>query len=200
MSKKIKSSSRQITSLAGKGEVRIIGGTLRGRKIHFPDGDGLRPTLDRIRETLFNWLARDIAGSCCLDLFSGSGALGFEAASRGAKQVVLVEKNSLASQALQANISRFGLTSIALVNQSAESFLAATTTLFDLVFLDPPFGQGLLPATLDLLMPHLTPDAIVYIEQEFSQTPFVPGADWTQLKSKKTSRFIYELYQRGKLE
>lgn len=177
------------------GVIRIIGGNMRGRKLKFSDSEGLRPTLDRIRETLFNWLARDIYNSHCLDLFAGSGALGFEAASRGAKQVTMVELSAKVTKDLKSNCQLLKAGNIEVVNQPADRFLQMTQQKFDLVFLDPPFGKNLLKETLERLVPNLVPDALIYIEQEHASFPFVPGQKWQQLKFKKTASFSYALYQ-----
>lgn len=179
------------------GVVRIIGGNMRGRKLHFATVSGLRPTLDRIRETLFNWLARDIVESQCLDLFSGSGALGFEAVSRGAMDVTLVEASAKVSRDLKSNIENLSINNAKVVNMEAARFLSLNKKKFDLVFLDPPFGKGLLGEVFDDLKPHLAPDAIVYVEQEISSGSFEPGADWEQLKYKKTGSFSYALYSQS---
>jgi len=180
---------------ASSGIVRIIGGTMRGRKLRFHTVDGLRPTLDRVRETLFNWLARDIAGSRCLDLFAGSGALGFEAASRGAKSITLVERSAKVARDLKNNCQLLSADNIHVINQEAARFLTTNEEKFDLIFLDPPFGQGLLNRLFDDLLPHLNANALVYIEQEKNEQTFVPNSNWTQLKFKTTGSFSYALYQ-----
>lgn len=182
---------------SGGGVVRIIGGTMRGRKIRFAGGEGLRPTLDRIRETVFNWLARDIGGRKCLDLFSGSGALGFEAISRGAAEVCFVEKSKSAAKSLQENCQLLKLDNAKIIQADAQSFLSKNRTTFDLVFLDPPFGKDLLQATFDKLLPHLSEEALIYIEQEKSQDEFIPDSSWQQLKYKSTGSFSYGLYGRS---
>ncbi|WP_196139071.1 16S rRNA (guanine(966)-N(2))-methyltransferase RsmD [Aliikangiella sp. G2MR2-5] len=179
-----------------KGVVRIIGGEMRGRKIHFSQVSGLRPTLDRIRETLFNWLAHSIHGATCLDLFAGSGAIGFEAASRGAKKVTLVEKHRKVVSQLKENASKLQTNTVYVVQDDASDFLKRNKEEFNLVFLDPPFNQGLLSETFNALVPHLSPDAIVYIEQERSEQAFVPPTPWQTLKFKQTGSFSYALYQR----
>ncbi len=123
--------------------VRIIGGSWRGRRVSFPDAPGLRPTPDRVRETLFNWLQSSIVDSRCLDLFAGSGALGLEALSRGAREVVFVERDQLTARALQAELKRLGGTPKARVMElGAARFLRSPGEPFDVVFLDPPFGVG----------------------------------------------------------
>jgi 16S rRNA (guanine966-N2)-methyltransferase len=130
---------------APSGLVRIIGGTLRSRRIAVAARPGLRPTPDRVRETLFNWLGQELDGLACLDLFAGSGALGFEAASRGAARVVMVDSDHLAVQSLHENRERLRLAQVDIVQAGALAFLAATRLRFDVVFLDPPFRQNPLP-------------------------------------------------------
>jgi 16S rRNA (guanine966-N2)-methyltransferase len=193
-SKRKKAGSSMQNNLS-KGVVRIIGGQMRGRKLHFSTVAGLRPTLDRIRETLFNWLARDINNAQCLDLFAGSGALGFEAASRGAAQVVMVEASAKVIVDLKRNCKLLNVDNIKLVNLEAAKFLETSNQKFDLVFLDPPFGKDMLAKTLELLQPKLAPNALVYIEQESSDSPFIPDKHWQQLKFKQTASFSYALYQ-----
>ena len=178
-----------------KGTVRIIGGTMRGRKLHFSASEGLRPTLDRIRETVFNWLTGDVQGAKCLDLFAGSGALSFEAISRGADELVLVEKSSKVVKDLKRNCQTLNLNKVKVVNSDSANFLKNNTEKFDLVFLDPPFGKAMLEETLAQLPAHLSDQAIVYIEQE-AKSSFEPPADrWEQIKFKKTSSFSYALYR-----
>ena len=119
--------------------IRIIGGEWRGRYITFPSFTDLRPTPNRVRETLFNWLGQSLKGTTCVDLFAGSGALGFEAASRGAKKVVLVEKNSTICRSLRENINKLNAERVEIMNTDALAFLNNGNQKFDLVFLDPPF-------------------------------------------------------------
>lgn len=146
-------------------EVRIIGGQWKGRKLVFPARDGLRPTLGRVRETLFNWLAADIAGARCLDLFAGSGALGFEAASRGAAEVTFVERDRKASEALVTNAERLGCTAVVHCLPADRFLKQATATAFDLVFFDPPFADRKASKLLPLLLEQrLTPDGLLYLE------------------------------------
>ncbi len=173
--------------------VRIIGGNMRGRKIYFAEAEGLRPTLDRIRETLFNWLAGDIAGANCLDLFAGSGALGFEAVSRGAAQVTLVDANAKVTQQHIENQANLNISNIEIITNRAEDFLQTNNIKFDIVFLDPPFEKGFLPEVLDSLIPHLSDNALIYVEQEVANNPPTYPERWHVLKSKKTSRFYYQL-------
>jgi 16S rRNA (guanine966-N2)-methyltransferase len=149
-------------------EVRIIGGKWRGRKLRFPDVPGLRPTLGRVRETLFNWLAPSIQGSHCLDLFAGSGALGFEALSRGAAHVTMVEANRRAAQALRENAAKLDTDaeSCRIVLLSAARFLRETTAQWEVIFLDPPFATGALAATLGAIRQRhcLASGGVVYFE------------------------------------
>ena len=119
--------------------MRIIGGEYRRRWIEFPDVENLRPTPNRVRETLFNWLGQTLYGRTCLDLFAGSGALGFEAASRGAERVVMVEKNPAVFRALQDNVKKLGCTGVAVHGQDGLEFASRDAQRYDVIFLDPPF-------------------------------------------------------------
>lgn len=151
----------------GAGAVRIIGGAWRGRRLHFPAAAGLRPTADRRRETLFNWLGGALDGNVCLDLFAGSGALGFEAASRGARHVDLVENQRAAARALADNRERLAADTVTVHATDARRFLAAAPAApFDIVFLDPPFGRPELAdaALVRLTAGWLSPAARVYLE------------------------------------
>jgi 16S rRNA (guanine966-N2)-methyltransferase len=180
------------------GRLRIIGGQWRSRVLPVIDQPGLRPTPDRVRETLFNWLQGDIAGARCLDLFAGSGALGFEAASRGAAQVVLVENQPAACQLLQDNISTLGAGQIQLVRQEALRWLAQCRQAFDVVFLDPPYGSGLLGETCALLERQhcLAAEALIYLELASEQgLPELP-ANWQIIRGKKAGQVGYHLIKR----
>lgn len=145
--------------------MRVIGGKYRRRLLDFPDGAGLRPTPDRVRETLFNWLGQDLHGWVCLDLFAGSGALGFEAASRGAARVVMIERNREALAALARNRAALGASEVDIVPGDALSWLAANHQMFDLVFADPPFENGSAEPLLVRLGEHVRPGGYVYVEQ-----------------------------------
>ena len=147
-------------------QVRIIGGQWRSRIIHFPSAESLRPTADRLRETLFNWLGQDLTGKTCLDLFAGSGALGFEAASRGARHVVMVEQNASIYRALQQTRVELGAGQIELRRMDAMAFLKHDTGHYDVIFLDPPFNLGWLARVLPLLPVRLAADARIYLEAE----------------------------------
>ncbi len=166
-----------------KGKIRIIAGEWRGRKLQVPDKPGLRPTPDRVRETLFNWLNMHLPGSHCLDLFAGSGALGIEAASRGAKQVLLVEKERDIVQGLRQQLATFA-PDIKILCADALKFLKETPETFDIVFLDPPFGHNLVPACCTLLGNCLSPQSLIYIETERSLgEPDLPTS-WQIIRQK----------------
>ena len=162
------------------GKVRIIAGRWRGSKLDVPDVAGLRPSSDRVRETLFNWLQGHIAGARCLDLFAGSGALGFEAASRGALRVTMIERDAVALAALRASAARLGAGQVEILAADALAWLARTPDrAFDVVFVDPPFAAGLHRDALDALAPWLAADAQVYVETAGDAAPpalagFVP--------------------------
>ena len=149
---------------AAKNQVRIIGGEWRSRLIHFTPRADLRPTPDRVRETLFNWLGQDLTGKSCLDLFAGSGALGFEAASRGARRVVMIEHDAAAWRALKANAAKLEARAVELKCADALEFLRADNGYYDVVFLDPPFRADYLAQVLPLLGPRLASGALVHVE------------------------------------
>ena len=188
----------------GRNSVRIIGGGWRGRRVSFPDVPGLRPTPDRVRETLYNWLQHSIVGTRCLDLFAGSGALGLEALSRGATGVVFVEQAQAAARGLVAELARLGGTSKArVVEMGASRFLRTAGEgsgrpyggPFDIVFMDPPFGQEALAEYIPLLDAGgwVKSGGLVYLESEKSAgTPVVP-AHWELLKSKSAGEVGYHL-------
>lgn len=174
------------------GRVRIVGGVWRSRLIGVPSRPGLRPTPERVRETLFNWLGQDLTGLACLDLFAGSGALGFEAASRGAARVVLVEEDRAAIETLRASRAALDATKVEVVAANAIVYLAAATERFDVVFLDPPFRQNLLSAVLPVLPPRLAPSARVYLE---AALPLPVSAPWHELRRKRAGQVSYQLLQ-----
>jgi 16S rRNA (guanine966-N2)-methyltransferase len=150
----------------------------------------LRPTPDRVRETLFNWLGQDMYGKRCLDLFAGSGALGMEAASRGAASVVMVEKNRTVFRVLQENIKKLALPNIALHNEDGLEFASRGKAQFDVIFLDPPFQSEYLPKLLPLLAPQLAEDGFLYVE---SGSAFEPAAPWQVVKRGKAGAVHYQL-------
>jgi 16S rRNA (guanine966-N2)-methyltransferase len=145
--------------------VRIIGGQYRRRLLVFPDSAGLRPTPDRVRETLFNWLGQDLPGWTCLDLFAGSGALGFEAASRGAGRIIMIERDHAALDALEKNRSVLGANQVDILRVDALAWLVSNHETFDLIFIDPPFDSGLTATVLADLARHLKPGGLAYVEQ-----------------------------------
>ena len=183
--------------------VRIIGGVWRSRMIEFPDAIGLRPTANRVRETLFNWLGQNLHGKRCLDLFAGSGALGFEAASRGATHVVMVENDKSVMQALENNQYKLGAEQCRLIRQGAREFLAANKDAFDIVFLDPPFASGLMATTMDQLGTHLNTGGLVYAEWHVP-LPEVLSAksqgQWQVVKHGKAGAVHFALLTLGKGE
>ncbi|MBU0499792.1 MAG: 16S rRNA (guanine(966)-N(2))-methyltransferase RsmD [Gammaproteobacteria bacterium] len=177
--------------------VRIIGGTHRGRLLSFPDAAGLRPTAGRVRETLFNWLQPFIPGSRCLDLFAGSGAIGFEAASRGAGRVVMTERDPKVAARLKENARELGLANVEVVTGDALIWLASCKEAFDLVFIDPPFADGLLkPALQGLARTDLLLEgARIYLETEAGKPfpPLPPGL--VPLREKVAGQVRYGLVQ-----
>jgi 16S rRNA (guanine966-N2)-methyltransferase len=187
---------------AGRGvnRVRIVGGTHRGRKIAFPDAAGLRPTGDRIRETLFNWLAPVLPGSRCLDLFAGSGVLGIEAASRGAAEVVLVESAPRVASALRQTIEELRLAErVQLVEADALQWLGSAAPVpFDVVFLDPPFAAGLMADVATALERGgwLAGGALIYLERAESPGPWPVPSNWTVLRAKQAGQVSYALARR----
>lgn len=181
------------------GFVRIISGLWRGRKLPVHDAEGLRPTTDRVKETLFNWLAQDVPQAKCLDLFAGSGGLGFEAASRQAEMVTLIELNSSAFKQLQSNIAALNASNLTAVNSDALSYLKQAGTPHHVVFIDPPFRQGLLDETIQLLEQNgwLADDALIYIETEKELTlDNVIPAHWHLHREKTAGQVSYRLFNR----
>jgi 16S rRNA (guanine(966)-N(2))-methyltransferase RsmD len=170
--------------------VRIIGGLWRSRILEFPDAQDLRPTPDRVRETLFNWLGQDLSGMACLDLFAGSGALGFEALSRGAASVVMVEKDSAALRALRENAQKLGARDLTIARGDALEFARETRARFDVVFVDPPYRLGLQEATLALVRGLLARHGRVYVE---SASAFEPPRGWTVLKRARAGNVRFFL-------
>ncbi|HEY7760825.1 MAG TPA: 16S rRNA (guanine(966)-N(2))-methyltransferase RsmD [Burkholderiales bacterium] len=147
-----------------RNRVRIVGGQWRSRVLRFPDLPGLRPTPDRVRETLFNWLGQDLTGRVCLDLFAGSGVLGLEAASRGAREVVMVERDPQALRALQDNVRMLQAAAVRLVRADALEFIKLDTRTYDVVFLDPPYAMGGRELLLERVRGRVAPGGMVYVE------------------------------------
>ena len=174
------------------GTLRVIGGKYRSRLLRVPARPGLRPTPDRVRETLFNWLGQDLSGLACLDLYAGSGALGFEAASRGAARVVMVEQDRAALAELERGRAALGAAQVVIVGGDAAAYLARGRERFDVVFLDPPFRQNAVPAILGKLPSRLEPGARVYVE---SDSPVEAPPPWTELKRGRAGQVSYQLLQ-----
>ncbi len=177
--------------------LRIIGGRYRGKKISFPVAEGLRPTSDRIRETLFNWLMHDIRGARCLDVFAGSGALGFEAYSRGATSVVFIEKEASICHHLQQIAATFQPAPFTIIQAAAATYLPTqTATQFDIVFIDPPFANLDLFDCIHLFETSslLAPNGLLYVESPH-EIPLDPQF-WQKLKLKHAGQVTYGLYQK----
>lgn len=179
----------------GRHEVRIIGGSWRGRKLRFPTGTTIRPSPDRVRETLFNWLAPGIRGARCLDLFAGSGALGFEALSRGAAGAVLVDSDPVVVGYLQRLAGELGAEGVELCQADALAWLGQARGPFDIVFLDPPFGAGLLPGLLACLdrPGRLADGARVYIESPAAEGEPALPAGWNLHRTGRAGDVGYYL-------
>ena len=176
--------------MAISNKVRIGGGEWRSRLLTFPDAPGLRPTPDRVRQTVFNWLGQELHCLACLDLFSGTGVMGFEALSRGAKSVALVENSLPAFKALLENKKLLKTDAAQIFNMDAVQFLANNKQLFDIIFLDPPYNQGWLPKLLPQMQQHLAPEGLLYVEAEF----LVKNGDgWQVLKHGKAGNVYYHL-------
>ncbi len=179
-----------------RNRLRIIAGKWRGRKLQFPDVDGLRPTADRIRETLFNWLQPVIAGSRCLDLFAGSGALGLEALSRGAAQVTMVDRDIRVIRQLEKQVKALSAQGADCLCADGIEFLLKSDHSYDIVFLDPPFQANLLPACIRILQQNncLKPGSRVYIEHDRREMlPDIP-ANWQSSRSKRAGQVGYHLF------
>jgi 16S rRNA (guanine966-N2)-methyltransferase len=178
--------------------VRIIGGEWRGRKLHFPQSASIRPTPDRVRETLFNWLQLHTQGSRCLDLFAGSGALGFEALSRGASEAVFVERDPGAARRMEETLALLGCTRGHVAHRDAFDYLARPGAPFDIVFVDPPFDAGWLPKACAALEQGgwLHEGSFIYLEDAAAHgEPALPPG-WTLLRSKRAGEVGYHLARR----
>jgi len=185
------------TRNARSGNVRIISGRWRGRKIPLADATAIRPTPDRVRETLFNWLAPDIAESRCLDLYAGSGVLGLEALSRGAGEVVFVDQLPAVTRQLATLLETLEVGHCLVCQADAERYLGNTPSPFDIVFLDPPFGTGLAKLCKLLAGGWLAPGARVYLELNRKEPlPDLPP-DWRLLREKTAGQVRFALAQRG---
>ncbi len=189
---------KQSAKPSNKGSIRIIAGIHRGRKLPVLMAEGLRPTTDRVKETVFNWLMPYIQDSTCLDCFAGSGGLGFEALSRGAAQVSFVELNKQAAQQLKENQRLLKVENISVIQSDAINFIKNNSQLFDVVFLDPPFRKGFVEQTAQLLDQNsLAENALIYVEMESEQNDQQLPTNWTLLKEKVAGQVVYRLYQKG---
>ncbi len=179
------------------GSVRIIAGGLRGSKLPVPDRPGLRPTSDRVRETLFNWLQPQVRGARVLDLFAGTGALGFEAASRGAAEVLLLERDPGLADALRASAARLRADAVRVETADALAWLGRPAHPgFDLAFVDPPFDAGLHDRALAALAPWLAPGARVYVESAADRAPACPPG-WVLHREGRTRDVRFALLLAG---
>ena len=177
---------------SGRNRVRIIAGKWRSRLLKFPPAEQLRPTPDRVRETLFNWLGQRLDGLACLDLFAGSGALGFEAASRGALEVVMVERDHAIAKALRESALSLAAEGVRIVEDDALGFIARTAQRFDVAFVDPPFASDLAVRVMQKLSACLNPEARVYVE---SAAPLALDAPWKALRADRAGAVRYALYE-----
>ena len=189
----------KIANSRNTNQLRIIGGQWRGRKLAFPDVEGLRPTGDRIRETLFNWLAPNIQGARCLDVFAGSGALGLEALSRGASYSLLLERDRIAANAIQQNLQILKAEHGQLVHTDSLQYLANGNqgNTFDIVFIDPPFALNLWQGVIDRLEAGnwLASDACIYLESP-RDNPIPTPNSWHLHRDKHAGQVSYRLYYR----
>jgi 16S rRNA (guanine966-N2)-methyltransferase len=177
------------------GFIRIIGGQWRSRKLPVPVAEGLRPTPDRVRETLFNWLTPCLPGARCVDLFAGTGALCLEALSRGAGSVVMVERSPVVAEGLRRNLATLGAANAEVVCADALAFLGGASRTFDIVFLDPPFKSDLIARCSVLLEPRgwVRPGALVYVEAPRHLDPLPIPGHWELVRSKRAGEVAYHL-------
>lgn len=179
------------------GQVRITGGSHRSRRITVEDQPGLRPTADRVRETLFNWLGHNLTGYAVLDLYAGSGILSFEAASRNAQSVIAIDNNPKAIKQLEKNLNLIGIDTINVIRLDAKKYIRDCQQQFDLVYLDPPFESNELTTISGIIAPLVKLGGYLY--REYGSTQAVPSmneANWTLLKTKKAGQVIFELWQK----
>jgi len=179
-----------------RNQLRIIGGEFRSRKLEFPDVEGLRPTGDRIRETLFNWLAAHVSGARCLDLFAGSGALGLEALSRGAEHVVFVDQSTLACEKLRQNLALLKISHAEVLCMNSLTALNILQGPFDILFLDPPFSSELVAPTCEAIEEQrlLIPGSLIYLEQATTSPPIAVPPRWQKHRDKSGGQVRYQLY------
>jgi 16S rRNA (guanine(966)-N(2))-methyltransferase RsmD len=171
-------------------QVRINAGVWRSRLLKFPDVEGLRPTPERVRITVFNWLGQDLTGKTCLDLFAGTGAFGFEALSRNAKNVTMIENSNLAFKSLIQNQQLLKAENCQIFSQDALQFLTKNTQKFDVIFCDPPYNKALLDKLLPILNQHLNENGMLYVEAEFEVKS---NESWQIIKQDKAGNVFYHL-------
>lgn len=191
--RRISSETKPRRTGAGANRLRIVGGLWRSRVLRFPDAEGLRPTPDRVRETLFNWLGQRLTGKSCVDLFAGSGALGFEAMSRGASRVVLVERDRNVCEQLRRSAQELGATGIDVVHGDAMQWLARPGERYDVAFVDPPYASSLAAGVLAALGARLNAGARVYVEA--AEIPPPPSPAWTQLRQGAAGVVKFALFE-----
>lgn len=181
------------------GQIRIIGGKWRGRKLPVLDSQGLRPTTDRVKETLFNWLMPVIQDARCLDCFAGSGGLGIEALSRYAKETTFIEYERTVAQQITANLALLNAENGKVIQDSALSWLAKQGTAYNVVFIDPPFHKGMLSETIQLLENNgwLAEDCYIYVEEEIKANTYTLPTSWTLHREKIAGQVAYRLYIRS---
>ena len=196
--RKTPNSKPQKQTSKAMGEVRVIAGLWRGRKLSVLNAEGLRPTTDRVKETLFNWLMMDVANARCLDCFAGSGSLGIEALSRQAQAVVFLEKFANAAQQLKKNLASLKTDKSTVINTDTLTYLSQknSTEPFEIIFIDPPFHHNFVPQVLTLLQQNnwLAENALIYVETEKNHPPLLLAENWQIIKEKSagmvTSRLI----------
>ena len=184
--------------MAFPGKLRIIGGRWRGRRLSVPEAEGLRPTPDRVRETLFNWLRPYLAGASCLDLFSGTGALCLEALSRGAARVVMVEKAARVAEQLRKHVVTLGAEHATVIQMDAVDFLQQAPQAFDIIFLDPPFRSHLIGHCAELIEEQgwLRPDGLIYLEAPGKNHTLSLPPTWELIRSRIAGQVGYHLAKR----
>jgi 16S rRNA (guanine966-N2)-methyltransferase len=178
---------------AARNRLRIIGGDWRSRVVRFPDAEGLRPTPDRVRETLFNWLGQRLDGLACVDLFAGSGALGFEARSRGASRVTMIERDRRVCEHLRTSLAQLGAEGVEVVQGDAIAWLARAGGIYDVAFVDPPYASGLAGPALLALEPHLAPGARVYVEA--AEPVAAPSSAWACQREASAGAVKFALFE-----
>jgi 16S rRNA (guanine966-N2)-methyltransferase len=181
-----------IGRMTAANRVRIIGGKWRSRIVKFPPAAQIRPTPDRVRETVFNWLGQRLDGKTCLDLFAGSGAMGFEALSRGAARVVMVERDRAVAKALRESAKLLEAEGLEVIEGDALAYLARSGESFDVVFVDPPYASDLAMKSFERLPARLNPGARVYAEAD---APLAPPPPWRALREDRAGAVRYALFE-----